>query len=269
MMGEEKLLSPNSKGKISINITTAPTYITYSTPPTDYYKQSFSEPDELKQPEVSMSDRIILTPEFENYLFDYDTKEIGHKVENGSVINVRVVNLNSVAITGTVNLEIPGFRVNGLDTEITVQPNSEGYIQLTLTKTDEIAFDDHVILTGTFNGVESSPTAIHVYSVQKESRPIEVTYDRNLMLNTDTTPDVLKATTITIGNFTGNVVVRVNEEEFTKFTFTDNTLVMDLSDLDPGKYYIYIGCITAGGDQQTVYLSLRYDGETVRFGNQW
>lgn len=269
MMGEEKLINPNDKGTITVNVSSKPIYITYSAPPTDYYQHSFSEPETLKVPEVSFGDRVIITPEFADYIFDYDSTEIGHKVQDGTVINVRVVNLNTEAITGKVSVSIPGFTVNGLDTEITVLPQSEGYITLTLTKTSDVAFDDHVTFTGTFNGQQTSPTAIHVYSVQRDSRPIVVKFDRSLMMNSTTDPKILKNVSMTINNFVGDIQIKINEDEFTKFTFVDNNLVMDLSELAPGKYYIYIGCITEGGDQQVVYLSLRYDGETVRFGNQW
>ncbi len=289
IMGEEKLLTPKN-GKVNVNIGSSPIYITYSVPPTDYLKQSYDSPA-VEMPEVDFGDRVIITPEFEGYVMDYNTKLVGHPLEDGKKINVSVVNLNGVAVTGTVTANIPGFTLDGSDVPVTVEPYSEGYITLTLRKTSDVAFDDHVTFTGNFwdaaktadEAVACSPTAVHVYTVAKEKREIKATYDVNLNIDKLTDEKALKDATVYIDNFVGNIVVKLDETDFDKFTVTNvideetglpkpgsSKVVMDFSALVPGKYYVSIGCYTEGGDQQVVHLSLRIYGDgRVRFGKQW
>ncbi len=289
MMGEQMLRSPNEKGTISVNVGTEPIYITYSIPPEEYYDYVFEEDEEIVQPTLDFGDRIIITPEFEGYIFDEATKTGGHKITDGSVINVRVVNLNDVGVTGKVSVTIPGFTIEGLDTVVTVQPHDEEFITLTLRKTGPELFDDHVTFTGKFwdatkteaEGVACSPTAVNVDANEKGIvRNIYFSLSGNLQSGKKIDPKILKNTTVYIDGFRegSTVKILIDGKEFTNFKLTESEsdgdeesarkymeLEMDLSDLVPGKYMIYIGVITQGGDMQVLGLYLRYDGETVLF----
>lgn len=295
MMGEQKLRTPNDKGTISVNVSTEPIYITYSVPPQSYYAHSYEEPDEIVQPTVDFGDRVIITPEFVGHIFDVKSKESGHKIGEGSVINVRVVNHNEVAVTGKINVAIPGFTIEGLDTVVTVQPHEEEFITLTLRKTGPEIFDDHVTFTGKFwdaskteaDGVACSPTAVNVYATEEVvSRSIGFFVSGSLQTGTKIDPEVMKSTIVYIEGFKdgSTVKVNINGKEFTDFTLVEDTsgdknstatvgrsmiLTMDLSDLKPGKYMIYIGVISAGGDLQVQGMCLRYDGETARYTLTW
>ncbi len=267
MMGKETLLEPVD-GKITVNLTINPIYITYSTPPTDYYKHSY-EAAVLELPEVTLGDRVVLTPEFEGYKFEREPKDDGHKIEDGTVINVRVANFNNVAVTGKVTVSIPGFTVDGTDTEVTVEPMSEKDVKLTLHKTEEIAFDDHVIFTGTFNGVAASPAAVHVHTVKKEET-VTYTYGNALRVNRKTEAACLSNLSIDVENFDGTVIIKIDEEKFEDFTFENGTIKMDLSHLEPNKHVISIGFISKGGNlEHSIHLTLRYDGEYVVFRELW
>lgn len=288
MMGEQRLREPNAKGTISVNVSTDPIYITYTNPPTDYYAHSYDEPDEIVQPTVDFGDRVVITPEFPDFIFDTATKDGGHYIADGSIINVRVVNHNDVDVCGKVYVTIPGFTIEGLDTVVEVKAHDEAYIQLTLRKTGTELYDDHVTFTGKFweagkteaDGVETTPTAINVHATEtKISRRVYYTLAGNLQEGKNVNPAILAATTVYVeGVMEGcTVKILINEEEFTNFTYTESvdapsteygkamTLTMDLSDLAPGKYMIYIGIYTPGGDLSVQGINVRYDGETVIF----
>lgn len=295
MMGEQKLRTPNDKGQIAINISTDPVYITYSKAPEDYYAHSYEEPDEIVQPTVDFGDRIVLTPEFDGFIFDTATKDGGHYIADGSIINVRVVNHNDVAVTGKISVTIPGFEISGLDTEVTVQPHEEEFVTLMLKKSGEELYDDHVLFTGKFwdatkteaEGVACSPTAANVHATDKKiARNIYFTLSGNISGGKKVEASALKDATIYVDRFMPNssVKVLINGEEFTNYTFVEAPadssgveldaglamiLTMDLSSLEAGKYAITVASITEGGDVQVLHLYLRYDGETAKFTSTW
>jgi len=263
VMGKETYLEPVG-GKITVDLSTNPIYITYSTPPTDYLKHSYEIVTE-KMPEVTFGDRVVLTPEFADYTFDVDTKDLGHNIKDGTVINVRVCNYNNVAVTGKVNVSIPGFTVLGLDTEVTVEPCSEKFIQLTLQKTSDVAFDDHVIFTGTFNGEACSPTAVRVYT-EKDETEFAYSFGNTLRIDKKTDASCLEELIINVENFDGEIVIKVNEQNHEKFTFENGTMKIDLSDIEVGKHTLVIGFVSeAGCLEDSIYLTLRYDGQYVVF----
>jgi len=295
MMGDQKLRTPNDKGQIAINVSTAPIYITYSKAPTDYYAHSYEEPDEIVQPTVDFGDRVVLTPEFDGFIFDTATKDYGHHITDGSIINVRVVNHNEIAVTGKVSVTIPGFIVEGIDTTVTVQPHEEEFVTLILRKIGEETFDDHIIFTGKFwdatkteaEGVACSPTAANVYSTDERiNRNIYFTLGGSIKDGKKVDVETLKETTIYVDRFieSSTFKVLINGEEFTNYTFVeapaDSTgtaldnglsmiLTMDLSDIEVGKYAITLASITEGGDVQVLHLYLRYDGEYAKFTSTW
>ncbi len=292
MMGQQILRNPSDKGTISINVGTEPVYITYSIPPESYYAHSYSEPDEIVQPTLDFGDRIVITPEFEDYFFDSDTKYNGHQIKDGSVINLRVVNHNNVAVTGKVSVNIPGFAIDGIDTVVTVQPHSEEYIKLTLRYVGPEIFDDHVTFTGKFwdatkteaEGVACSPTAVSVYATEKGiNRKVYFTLSGNLQEGEKIDPQILKDVIVYIDGYLDihKIQININDSDFTNFTLEEAPgepkyeigksmiLTMDLSGLAPGKYMVYIGVLSDGGDIQVQGFQVRYDGETVRFTNDW
>ena len=296
MMGEQKFYEPKKdKGTITLNIGVEPVYITYSIPPEEYYAHSYSEPDEIVQPTLGFGDRIVITPEFEGYIFSESEKYNGHQIKDGSVINVRVVNHNEVAVTGKISVEIPGFEITGIDKEVTVQPHSEEFIKLTLSYVGPEIFDDHLTFTGTFweagkteaEGVACSPTSVSVYSTESiVDRRVYFTLSGNLSLGNQLDPKTLKDVLVYIDGFVmdiHSVKVNVNDKELdsTKIKLEEAPgepahsvgksmiLTMDLSDLAPGKYMVYIGVISDGGDIQVQGFQVRYDGETVRFTTDW
>jgi hypothetical protein len=282
MMGEQKIIEPNKDGVIKVNVTNEPIYITYSIPPSDYYAHSYEEavPEE---PTVDPGDYVVLTPFFEGYTFDIDTKDYGHELKDGMKITVSVTNHSEFLITGQINVEIPGFEVDGLDQFIAVMPHAERKVTLTIHKVGDIVIDDHILFTGNFTidgeEYECSPTAVNVYYGEKCDRQITSVYSTDIKMDKAMNPDILKAVEIHTTNFKGtadNIIIDINGEKFTNFTYkvaneekVEGILSMDLSSLKPGKYRISVGYVTPGGDMQVTYVNLRYDGEKVFFSTAY
>lgn len=275
MMGEEKILKPNKDGVVKVKVTTEPIYITYTTPPSFYLEQKL-EYAEPVQPEVDLGDYVVLTPFFEGYTFDTDTKDFGHKIEDGTVITLKVVNHSDYIISGKAFVEIPGFTVEGIDQVIGVMPHAERNIKLTLRKTGTEEYDDHIVFTGKFliNGDEydCSPTAVNVYTGEKVDRQIGIIYDTKIQFEKEMDPEILKEVSVTIANYSADrVIINVNGKEFTNFKLKVEgdkcEIIMDLSEFKSGKHMMSIGCVTKGGDMQVVSLNVRYDGEKVIFAN--
>lgn len=275
MMGEEKILKPNKDGVVKVKVTTEPIYITYTTPPSFYLEQKL-EYAEPVQPEVDLGDYVVLTPFFEGYTFDTDTKDFGHKIEDGTVITLKVVNHSDYIISGNAFVEIPGFTVEGIDQVIGVMPHAERNIKLTLRKTGTEEYDDHIVFTGKFliNGDEydCSPTAVNVYTGEKVDRQIGIIYDTKIQFEKEMDPEILKEVVVTIANYSADrVIINVNGKEFTNFKLKVEgdkcEIIMDLSEFKSGKHMMSIGCVTKGGDMQVVSLNVRYDGEKVIFAN--
>ncbi len=260
MMGDETLVNPVD-GKITVEIGGDPIYITYSNPPASYYKQALTE-TEVKPIEITEADRVIITPEFEAY--NKTSKTEGHIIADGTKINVRVTNLNDYAVTGTVSLAIPGFTVEGASKEITVAALSEGFITLTLKKTDSASFDDFVVVTGTFNGKETSKATFHARTENAAEEAVEFSF-RSIELDKTYTTSILGRFEVMVKNASGTAEVRLNETVWDKVEFKNGKISVDLRDIDAGKYVITVAVRTEGGDYDFMKVVMRYDGENVIF----
>lgn len=269
MMGQEiKVVD----GKIELSVN--PVYLTYATAPTDYYKQSFVAAEPIENPSLCDADYVLLTPEFEGFTFSKDTKDFGHKIEDGTVINVRVVNHGKEAVTGKVDVTVPGFTVSGLEREITVQPHTEGFIPLKLSKSGDAEANGIILFNGEFNGKACTPTAASVYSGEQPDRKVSrsnwnISFEKTLT----GASDILKSVTTRISNFAGDandITIVVDREKFNGFSYADYVLAMDLSALSDGKHKVSIGFRDRGGDLRLIPLVVRYDKaeDTVVFANK-
>lgn len=294
MMGEEKLYYPDANGNISVSIGVEPIYITYSTPPTDYYEQSFAD-SELEAPEINADDEaahVIITPEFTGYTYNYEEKRLyGHKIETGTEIKVRVVNHSNKTITGKVSVNLPGFTVSGIDQSITVEAapegqwDKEGFINLTLTKTGSATVDDIVKFnfTFTFEGETEEHTtsaAVSVYSGDQTSRNVSRNSFSFGTWNTylENAKSLLSTVYFTPTNFSGSksdIKVYINGEEFTNFDYRSGKIYLYFgrlnngAGLSGGKHVVSVCLTTPGGDLRIVPMTIRYDDENnkVLFSN--
>ena len=270
MMGQP-VAHENGEVELSKN----PVYLILDREPADYYKQNLTAHAPLKNPTFSDADYVLITPEFEGFTFSKDTKDFGHKIEDGMGIKVRVVNHCDVTVTGKVNVTIPAFTVSGIDEEITVQPHSEGFIPLTIAKNSDEDVADIITFTGVFNGKACTPTAASVYSGEQPDRKItrggwNISFEKTL----DNAAERLKSVTVCVNNFKGDesdVTMIADGEEFKSFKFSsDAVLDMDLSSLSDGIHRLSIAFRSRGGDLRLIPLNVRYDkkANTVVFANK-
>lgn len=263
-------------GEVELSVN--PIYIRYTNAPSDYYKQEFKAPQPMVNPVLSDSDYVVITPEFEGFTFSKDTKDFGHRISDGTVINVRVVNHGSKAVTGKVSVTVPEFTVSGLEQEITVQPHSEGFIPLTLNKTGDADIDDIITFNGVFNGKECTPTAARVLTVEGEpDRKVtrggwNVSFEKKM----SGASNILKSVIVKINNFkedASQIAIVVDGEDFTGFAYDCESCVldMDFSGLSDGKHIVSIGFKSRGGDLRVLPLVVRYDktADTVVFANKY
>ncbi|MBQ8408760.1 MAG: hypothetical protein IJY39_07830 [Clostridia bacterium] len=263
LMGGKTLVEPTD-GKITVAIGTYPIFITYSTPLEAYYKQVFDD-SKLENLTFTLGDRVVLSPEFENYdINDANIKKNGHEISDGLKIKVRVTNYNSVAVTGKVNATLMGFEVQGCDTEITVEPFSEGFITLTLKKTGSEGINSYITFVGTFNGEETSKASAHVYT--------KGTADTGSLIFAG----VKDGTSLRAGKL-GNIrviaqdgadgvpTVLLNEQPIDTFTYENGEFKLDLSWIEVGKYVLIVALEADGGDYIFTHVTFHYDGEEVIF----
>ena len=268
-------------GQIAVTLGLDPIYITYTTPPTDYFEQSFDKA-EPTVPVLDEADHVVITPEFVDNVFSTDTRDYGHYITTGTQIKVRVVNHNSTAVSGSVNVSIPGFTVSGLDQTVTVAAHSEGFITLTLTKNGSTNVDDIVTFTGTFNGKACSPVAVSVYSGDQVDRGVSRSFQ--FTTNTWISASNLSSVKMYVDGFDvadkNDIVILVNGEEFNgSFTYKSQwvtfngdfrkayVLTIDFSSLGDGKHAVSIGFKTDGGDIRIIPLNIRRNGDQVLFAN--
>ncbi len=258
-----------------IELSNNPVYVIYAKAPADYYKQSFKKLESIKNPVLDAADYVLLTPEFEGFTFSKSAKDCGHLIESGTVINVRVVNHSNEPVTGTVDVTVPGFTVSGLEQKITVQPHSEGFIPLSLTKSGEEEANGIILFNGTFNGKTCTPCAASVYSGEYQGRRVtrnnwNVSFENTL----DGAASILKSVTVQVSGFkgtAGDIEIVVDGDKISSFTFgEDGILDMDLSGLSDGKHKVSIGFRDRGGDLRLIPLVVRYNkaADTVVFANK-
>ena len=258
LMGGKTLLEPVD-GEITINLSTNPVFITYSTPLTSFYYQEYDD-SKLTPLTFTLGDRVVLSPEVENYDINNPyTKKNGHIVTDGTKIKVRVTNYNDVAVTGKINATVTGFQVLGCDTEITVAPFSEGFITLTLKKTGDEGVNTYITFKGTFNGEETSAAAAHVFTDGTADKA-KVSF---VGLKDGTAPaDKLSSIQATVENCgEGKPVVLLNEAPFENFTYENGTITVDLSSVEIGRYILVVAFEQAGGDYTFAHLTFTYNGE--------
>ncbi len=279
MMGQEEILYPNDSGKITVNVSTYPVYLTYTTAP-DYYAHEYNH-EELKVPELSLGDHVVITPEFEDATFDKDTKEKGHEIGDGTVINVRVTNHSSVAVTGSVSASLSGYTVQGTDTTITVAPHSDGYIKLTLSGSSNV--NDLMKFTGTFSNGNTNfnctPATAHVYKGSGLSGSImgrEIEFNVQTTLNQSISANNLSSVKVKMTNYDSKyspVITidgqRVDGIASISTSWLSSTLTLNLSSLTEGKHVVAIGLVSSGGDVQSYVLYVKYDGTNVILTTDW
>ncbi len=261
MMGNQTLIEPEN-GKISVQYSGDPIYITFNTPITDLYAQK-AVAAEIEPLTFTPSDRIIMTPEFEGYdINDTDTKKYGHVLKDGMTVKVRIGNYNDFAITGSVSAEIPGYEVKGTDQVVTVQPFTEEFITLTLKKTGDDSLRDFVTFLGSF-GEYSSYTVAQVRSENKVTEQ-SVTFfsakdGREYQASRLATVDAR------VKNVEGTPVVYVDGQPYDKFVMKDGTIKVTLEGIPAGKHIITAAIRTPGGDYVAGSITLRFDGEIYIF----
>jgi len=282
IMGQQTTLSA---GTISIDLTCEPIYLTFNGEAPDYYEDYYYsneiEKEELSVPVLDDAQHIVITPEFEGFTFGETTHNDGHYITSGTKIKVRVVNHGEKAITGTVSVTIPYFSVSADKSEITVEPHSEGFITLTLTKTGYSyqKVDDFVKFTGEFTDGEQiltcSPAVVSVYSDTNSDFNIIRTFNSDIKFNTITNNSVLSDFKFTVSGSTdslSDIVVMVDGEVFTNYTYNSfsKRISMDLSGLDEGIHYVSIGFKTDGGDLELIpRLKIRVGETQFVISNEW
>ena len=165
------------------------------------------------------------------------------------------------------------------DPKVTVQPNSEGFITLTLTKTGSSKVDDFVKFTGEFTDGEqiltSSPAVVSVYSDTNSDFNIIRTFNSDIKFNTITNNSVLSDFKFMVSGSTdslSDIVVMVDGEVFTNYTYNSfsKQISMDLSGLDEGIHYVSIGFKTDGGDLELIpRLKIRVGETQFVISNEW
>lgn len=285
MMGQSQTLDP-TEGKITVSVTTDPIYITFAGKPDAYHAHSYDEPAALEQPTVEgIGNRVIITPEIKGNEFDAYDKQYGYEISRNQVIDVRVVNLSDVTVSGTVSVDMPGVWT---DTSVNVNdlaPHSETTVQMTLTYdtgSSNTAINDLAIFSGEFNGEKTSSTAVHVHNdssaEEKKSREIQIE-STNLNVGASIAKSTLQSAQITLNDNPKNaminggihfnfnkVVVKVNgvELDSSKASYSNYKLTMDLSSItEDGKYMVSVAFVTERGDMQTMTLEMIVEGDTV------
>jgi translation elongation factor P/translation initiation factor 5A len=255
-MGNKTLMEPEG-GVIQIRLGRAPLYVTYSNVP-DYLPHDIRK-NEMPQLSYTLGQRVILSPEFENYdINDPNIKKNGHVVSDGLKVKVRVTNLNDVEVKGTVSGTLMGFELVGGE-EITVAPYSEGFITLTLKKVGDEPVNSYVTFVGTFNGEQTSRATAHVYtegatdtgSIAFNDLPNGATISKN----------ALKAITATLSDAEGTPLVLLNDKVYENYTFENNTFTIDLSEIEAGRYTLVVAIETDGGDYIYKHIYFTYDGK--------
>ncbi len=258
VMGGQTLVEPVD-GKISVNYSGDPVYITFSTPPTEYFPQEHTDA-EIEPLTFTEEDKIIITPEFEGYdINDNYTKLNGHLLKDGMTIKVRIGNYNTFNITGSVSITIPGFEVLGTEQTVTVRPFREEFITLTLKQTDPtVELYDFFTFEGSFGEyqaksvvqlrtMEKVPTQSITFEGYKDGREAAATR-QNLI-------------TAKLEGLTGTPVVYVNSERWENFTVDGDKIKISLADLPAGKYLITVAILSEGGDYFANTITYRTDGE--------
>ncbi len=267
IMGGETVLEPDEDGEITVDIGAIPVYITYGSAPATYMKHDLTNA-QIESPTFSLGDKVVLSLEFEDRynIVDLHARVYGHLISDGDTLGVRVSNFNDVAVTGTVSMSIPGFELLGLDQEITVEPYADGVITLTLKKTSDDYFNDFVTCTGTFNGESTSAATANVCTEYREDYG-KVTFV-NMRHGKAYPIAQLADVQATYQNIDGTVEVYLNEDKWEKFTVDDGgNISIDLSGLEPGKYYLVVSVVTAGGDHTYARITFRHNGKIAKFSN--
>lgn len=262
IMGNETLYEP-ANGKVEIRLGSTPLYVTYSTAP-EYLPHDIAD-DKLPTLSFTEAERVILSPEFENYnINNKDTKVKGHLIENGTKINVRVTNLNSVEVKGTISATLMGFDVVGGDKEITIAPYSEEFVTLTLKKTGKEPVNSYITFVGTFNGGKTSNSAAHVYTAGAEDKgsiTINGITDGQIMSSKEDLANI----SATLKDAEGKPFILLNDKVFEGYTYENGNFKIDISSLESGKYTMIVAVETDGGDYIFKHIFFTVENGKVTF----
>ena len=262
MMGNETLYQPEG-GKITVRLGINPVYVTYSTAP-DYLPHNIAN-DEMSELTFTAGERVILSPEFENYnINDKSSRTYGHLIESGTKINLRVTNLNDFEVKGSVSATLEGFEVIGGDEEITITPYSEVFVTLTLKKTDRSDINGYIVFTGVFNGEETSHAASHVRTEGAEDAGVltidEIFDGQTLSLEKDLTR--IKAT---LTGAVGTPKVLINDKEFDNYTYENGVFTLNIFGFEDGNYTLIVAVETSGGDYIFTNLLINVEDGKYQF----
>lgn len=273
MMGNETLVHPVN-GEVSVMITKDPIYITYSTPP-EYHAQGVQN-DEMEKLEFTFGDKIVLSPEFENFnINDTSIKVNGHVVYDGLKVKVRVSNFNETPVTGTVSATLKGFTVEGCDQEITVQPYSEAFVTLTLKRSGTEDVNSYMVFSGSFNGEETSRATAHVRTEGAERMNsdfkffVTVSQEEEIVDAKAYKADrVLGTLKIRVeGNMKdGEAIVMLDEARVENFAYDAETgeISVDLSHISEGNYYLTVAMMDETGYCDFSHIYIFYnDGKVI------
>lgn len=260
LMGGKALLEPVD-GEITVKLSTNPIFITYSNPLSTFCYQEFDD-SKLAPLTFTLGDRVVLSPEFENYnINDATIKKDGHVVSDGLKIKVRVTNYNDVEVKGKITATLTGFEVLGCDTEITVKPYSEEFVTLTLKKTGDEGINTYITFTGNFNGEETSAAVAHVYTKgTADTGKISFVSLKEGGVPADKLSSI-KATVEGCGE--GKPFVLLNEAPFEKYTYENGTIDIDLSDIGIGRYILVVAFEKDSGDYVFAHLTFSHNGEKI------
>ena len=244
LMGGQKTVEPEN-GKITIELSTVPQYISYASAPA-YYQQDYADAGLKTDTEYTVGQRVIISPEFDvkSYI---SSKASGYKLsaEEATELTVRITNLNSVAVSGSVLGLLEGFTVTGGDN---VSVEAYSYTKTTLTLTpDGSKIDNYLRLTGKFNSSDTSAAVSRVYtSMGASERSVKLSglaedrkYDASALTN-------VKAK---FTNVSGSIGVTLNGKAFEGFTESAGGIVLDFSGLSAGKYYLTVSVLTQYGER--------------------
>jgi hypothetical protein len=245
MMGNETLYQPEN-GRITVRMGINPVYVTYSDVP-EYLPHNIPS-NEMTNLTFTAGEKVIIVPEFENYdINNPDVRKDGHLIYDGLKIKVRVINLNGVEVTGSVNATLKGFEFIGADTEITLAPYSEGSITLTLKQIGDEPVNSYASFTGTFNGEKTSRAAAHVRTegaLDIGAIAFDGLFDgQNMSLEHD-----LKNVTATLTDAEGTPKVLINDKVYEKYTFENGVFTLDIFGMENGRYTLIVAVETDGGD---------------------
>ncbi len=258
VMGGQTLVEPVD-GKISVKYSGDPVYITFSTPPAEYFPQEHADA-EIEPLSFTAEDKIIITPEFEGYdINDNYTKRNGHLISDGLRIKVHVGNYNEFEISGSVSITIPGFTVEGTEKIVKVAPFSETVVVLTLKQTDPtVELYDFFTFEGSF-GDYRAKSVVQLRTM--EEVPAQSITFVGVKDGRETEAKRLETLTARLKGLTGTPVVYINSERWESFTFDGEEIKLSLAGLPTGKYLITVAILSEGGDYFANTVTFRTDGE--------